>query len=495
MTKRCFLMLLFFAFVSSATAQQNTYQIFSTPDFTLDTGSPVSDVAYSPEGRVLASASGQTVTLWDTATGQILHSASTEGDVLRLKFIADGSMLVASVAPDQLYIWNTSLEESLGIIRNGLPLVDFDIAPDSDTVAQISETPTGNLISLFSLDDTLNGGVEMRDLALDVGVGQQLKSVAFDPTGRYLAAGVWYEIIFGAPIERPNESLIYVWDIVQNSPPRRYHANITAPITQVQFSPDGTSLFAASYNLMAWEVAQDEIAFLVQDGNYDTGLAVGGSFVASAQPVLFRQDEIDNARTPVILRRWQTGETLAIFRRAAAPAEPFGGEGPPLSRVPIALKRNGTQMATVDPGGVISLWNLGILLDTPQPATANVVAYCDALGETPAPIAANQPVTIIWSWFATTIPLVEDHRRAADYTITLDGEPIPNSRLSPIQRDPANDNHWTLYYRAPVGLLEPGAHTVTYHLTWQVPITDGLDEFGPGTAQEDNTGQCQFTVT
>jgi WD40 repeat protein len=87
MTKRCFLMLLFFAFVSSATAQENTYQIFSTPDFTLDSGSPVSDITYSPDGRVLASASGQTVALWDTATGQMLRSASTEGDVHRPKYL------------------------------------------------------------------------------------------------------------------------------------------------------------------------------------------------------------------------------------------------------------------------------------------------------------------------------------------------------------------------------------------------------------------------
>jgi hypothetical protein len=297
--------------------------------------------------------------------------------------------------------------------------------------------------------------------------------------------------------ETPEEASVYVWELGQNISPRRYYAGFPSPITEVEFSPDGAFLFASSNNLLGWKIEEEELTYLTFGGVNETGLAIGGNFAASAEMVVVPADELERGRTPVNLRDWTTGKTLAVFHRAGPPLESggFSGGPYPLIRVPVKLNSSGTQLATVDPIGVISLWNLNGLFEPETEMDVRIFAYCDELGSTPSIVAVDQPVTIIWSWFTTTIPQIWDHRAAAEYEVTLDGEPLTDYFLeNPIRRDPANDNHWTLYYGAAVGTLAPGTHLVTYRVTWLQPISDGLDEFGPGTTQEENRGQCQFTV-
>jgi hypothetical protein len=205
----------------------------------------------------------------------------------------------------------------------------------------------------------------------------------------------------------------------------------------------------------------------------------------------------------VILRNWKTGETLAFFQRAVPPIQGTttpsaggggGDAGNQVFRVPVAINADGTQLATVDPSGIISLWKIQIQPDTEPKNGINLFAYCDTLRQKPASIASNQPITIIWSWFARTIPLVKDHWQSANYDVKLDGAVLQVTSVGPIRRDPTNNNHWTLYYRANVGTLKPGPHVITYNLTWKNRISDGFTAFGPGTTQESNTGTCQFTV-
>ncbi|MCD4686585.1 MAG: hypothetical protein K8S97_11680, partial [Anaerolineae bacterium] len=54
---------------------------------------------------------------------------------------------------------------------------------------------------------------------------------------------------------------------------------------------------------------------------------------------------------------------------------------------------------------------------------------------------------------------------------------------------------WIIYWYYPVGQLSPGTHVVDYRVTWDEAITDGENDFGPGTPIETNTGNCTFTVT
>ena len=496
MIKRFFWFMLFVVSTPLVMAQQNTPPHYSTPNLTLDPGNPVSDLAYNPDGSVLAAASGQQVTLWDTATGELLRMLPTENNVRRLAFTSEGSRIVAAVEPDQLVVWNINFNYEVEITNFQFEIVDFAVAPNANTLALILDPQNGiysRIVVMTDLTAIRSGEMELRELSTDVDKLGDWSELAFDPSGRYLGVGVWHPMP-NTGYETPDEASVYVWDIQQNTLPRRYFAEFAAPITEVQFTSDGSFLLAGSFAMLGWEVETDEL-YQVLDGRDETGLGIGGELTASAQMEFGLANELENLRTRVNLRNWRTGETLAVFRREAPPLQGgFSGDTYPLIRIPVAVSSDGSQLATVDPSGVISLWNLVDLLETEPETAISIIAYCDELEQAPPNIAADQPVSIIWSWFATTIPLLWDHRSSADYEVTLDVEAVQVTSLSPIRRDPANDNHWTLYYRADVGVLERGTHTVSYRVTWRVPISDGLAEFGPGTTREENTGQCQFTV-
>lgn len=111
-------------------------------------------------------------------------------------------------------------------------------------------------------------------------------------------------------------------------------------------------------------------------------------------------------------------------------------------------------------------------------------------------VTENDTISIFWSWFVTEPELMQDHITTVNYEITLNGAVLENwsQFRRPMFQDPEEDNNWTVYWYAPIGQLEAGEYTLGYRATWSAPISDGLAEFGPGTANEEETGQCTFTV-
>ena len=51
-----------------------------------------------------------------------------------IKFSPDGSLLIGSNAFYEIYVWNTSTENLVGVIEFGQWIRDFDIAPDNDKI-------------------------------------------------------------------------------------------------------------------------------------------------------------------------------------------------------------------------------------------------------------------------------------------------------------------------------------------------------------------------
>lgn len=121
-----------------------------------------------------------------------------------------------------------------------------------------------------------------------------------------------------------------------------------------------------------------------------------------------------------------------------------------------------------------------------------IFAECDAypLAE-PGILYDTDNITIFWSWYAKTPEDMQQHLDNALYHVTLNTAELPmTTRTEPTKY---GSNYW-VFYTAQVGNLRPGHYEVGYLLTWQNPITDGYNDFGPGTADSRESGICNFDI-
>lgn len=126
----------------------------------------------------------------------------------------------------------------------------------------------------------------------------------------------------------------------------------------------------------------------------------------------------------------------------------------------------------------------------------DVLAYCDdpSYGSPPPTnLASGSTIDIFWSWYAASPELIQDHINAVTYDVRLDGRPLSNWRQYAVPLRQEGGRYYQ-YWFVPAGPLSPGEHRITYTVTWSQAISDGYDNFGPGTSNPSQSGSCTFTV-
>jgi WD40 repeat protein len=329
----------------------------------------ISSVAYSPDGRLLATASAdRMVIVWDAATGQQMrvlrgHTCGLRG----IAFSPDGRWLVSAggTAPGEVKVWEvaTGREDRTWQTASGIAAVAYSPKGDrlmlagSDGVVRVWDSTSGR--ELFackgharSLTDVVVSG-DGRYIASADGESVKLwrtidgrevhtlrtraRIVAFSPDGKNLVSAD------DPPHGSQREGFITFWDVESGQVDFGYLAR-TGLVHRIAFSPDGNFLAAAG------EGGIVDVHDLVHDRHLVTlhghqaviyGLAFGpdNRSLVSAGGALFGPGQEGEVRL------WNIGpapEPLTL---------------PSLGDNPIALSPAGEQVASMSRDGKLTFWD------------------------------------------------------------------------------------------------------------------------------------------
>ncbi len=174
-------------------------------------------VAFSPNGKTIASSDGRTIILWDIVTMQELVRLDSEDTIDTISVSHDGALIAGAGWAGLVRVWDVLT----GQLKNTFG--------HAGRVNSIAFSPTENILASGGGDATVKlwdtiTGTEL----LTIRRTERISTVAFSPDGKTLA---W--------IEASPPDTIHLWDVTTRSIIALYEDPTVYDMNSIVFSPDG----------------------------------------------------------------------------------------------------------------------------------------------------------------------------------------------------------------------------------------------------------------
>jgi small GTP-binding protein len=311
--------------------------------------SSVSEIAWSPDGRMLASSSSDgTILLWDAETGECLHMLEGhKGEVWSVAFDPSGRMLASGGDDETVKLWDSETGECISTLRghdNYVNCVVFN--PLACTMASVSET----VVKIWDLE------THECISTLDEHTGY-INSVAFDPAGRTLASG-------------SDDKTVKLWNLETSEciNTLKGHKGV---VWDVAFDPAGRTLASGSDDktVKLWETVHGKLLRTLE-GHTEEVLDV--SFLTTG--MLLGSKSFDET-----IRIWRvdTGEPVAIIPEVTNKEIAISNLIFHPSLQLLASVGSGSDELDIGPNNVIYIYELDPVILLGQ-STAPTIAYTSA---------------------------------------------------------------------------------------------------------------------
>ncbi len=273
----------------------------------------VYDIAFSPDGLVMASGSyDKTVRLWDLTDSSVLATLHGHQDqVFRVAFSPDGKSLASCSGDGTVIIWNVGTQEKrMVLVGHRDPIIDVAYSADGSLIAT-----AGSHIQLWKQ------GHEVWSTPHS----QSFFSIAFSPDQKTLACGT--------------KDLIRICSVA-NAEPLVNLTDNRGMVYQLEYSPDGNWLGSASSDgrLSIWDVKRRKNS---REVTADNSALFAMAFSSDGKHV------VTGGRERVV-RTWSVPNLQLIAERY----------GPQETVLTVRISPEGKHIASGSYDGKIHLWSL-----------------------------------------------------------------------------------------------------------------------------------------